>query len=451
MDCNSIIYDNVQLLEKIIPKLNLEEFEKRLVDAVIAKIEEYIRFISPTETVYIAFDGVAPKAKWEQQQSRRIRNTYLSSIKYGDETEETTPIFDKNKITPETDFMNYLSDRVEKHFNNSQQRYGVKTLIISSPNERGEGEHKLFDYIRLHKGEHLKDDVALYGLDSDLIMLSIFNIKYVNNIYIFREAPEFLRSSISLEIKLGETEPHFLDMLNLCQCILIEMKCKCSHPMRLYDYAFMCFFLGNDFLHGFPALNIRTHGLQVLMDMYRKHIGNSPEKSFIEVKTEKIRWDYVLSFIKELGKIERELLLREHSYRGKYDKWRFPESTPDEKRELVQNIPILYRELEKYICPTEKFWKERYEKVLTFGWNTPKTEEEADAIRNSIRKNYLEGLDWVYTYYTSGCKNWSYKSVGSMLLCSVMSSGLCLCSVLMCSELESEKKCSIYKRYIWEL
>ena len=36
--------------------------------------------------------------------------------------------------------------------------------------------------------------MVLYGLDADLIMLSIFHIEYQNNIFISREAPEFMKN-----------------------------------------------------------------------------------------------------------------------------------------------------------------------------------------------------------------------------------------------------------------
>jgi 5'-3' exonuclease len=75
MDCNSIIYDSLREIE--CEDSNLETI---LIEKVIQKIVYYIEFIHPTTTVFIAFDGVAPFAKMDQQRNRRYKSVMLSKI-----------------------------------------------------------------------------------------------------------------------------------------------------------------------------------------------------------------------------------------------------------------------------------------------------------------------------------------------------------------------------------
>ena len=91
-----------------------------------------------------------------------------------------------------------LSKKINYEFTLKEKQLGVKKIIVSTSQEPGEGEHKLFDYLR--KNDLTNDNIALYGLDSDLIMLSIFHMNYCNNIYNFREAPEFIRNSLPVSV-----------------------------------------------------------------------------------------------------------------------------------------------------------------------------------------------------------------------------------------------------------
>ena len=74
LDCNSIIYDVYRNIEN-----NNSDITNPIINAVIMKIEEYIETIQPTNIAYIAFDGVAPRAKLEQQRSRRYKSWYQNS------------------------------------------------------------------------------------------------------------------------------------------------------------------------------------------------------------------------------------------------------------------------------------------------------------------------------------------------------------------------------------
>jgi 5'-3' exonuclease len=401
MDCNSVIYDAVHTLEKNIDPLtpfDSNVFEIAVIEKVCEKIDEYIRYINPTTTVFIAFDGVAPFAKMDQQRTRRYKSAFMSKISFGAENKAT--LWNTAAITPGTAFMQKLSHRIEYLFKHSEQKYNVSNVLVSCSNEVGEGEHKLFQHLRNNRFNN--DYVAVYGLDSDLIMLSIFHLKYCKNVYIFREAPEFLKSSIPIDHDGKDTDPHFLDIRHLSSSILSEMNCKFADPQRIVDYVFLCFFLGNDFLPHFPAMNIRTHGIQALLDTYRITLGNQVDRFFVSKTTGKIQWKNVAVFLKDVAKNEHGFLLNEYFVRDKLDRRRFLETTPEEKSDALNNCPIIYRADEKYICPSETDWESRYYKTLF------RCDRSADNIKN-ICNNYLEGLEWVLRYYTENCPNWKWK------------------------------------------
>lgn len=404
MDCNSIVYDAVHSLEKRVNAGEIaqdSDLDTIIINDVIQKIDAYISIIRPSKTIYVAFDGVAPFAKMEQQRTRRYKSHFISNVQFTDAALPPPFAWNTSAITPGTRFMEKLSNRLNYHFKNSEQKYNVKSTIISSSDVPGEGEHKLYSYIR--DNNLINDNIAVYGLDSDLIMLSIFHLEYSKNIYIFREAPEFLKNSIPIDSR-GDNgnEPHFLDIRLLANSILSNMNCEHSHAGRIDDYVFLCFLLGNDFLPHFPAMNIRTHGIDVLLDMYRIYIGRHPDKFLVSRSSGKIYWKNLSLLVNEIAKKEHEFLMQEYFVRDKLDYRKFPETTPAEKEQVFINAPIIYRHDEKYICPSENHWEDRYYKLLFSTYRKP----------NHIKPiciNYLEGLEWVFKYYTGVCPDWKWK------------------------------------------
>jgi 5'-3' exonuclease len=396
MDCNSIVYDvyNSITKDKDRPSVGLYEFESVVIQRVIEKIEYYIDKIGPTNTLFIAFDGVAPFAKMEQQRTRRYKSNFMSTI-----GSQGPSIWNTTAITPGTAFMKRLSKEIEVAFKDKENIYKVKKIVVSCSNEPGEGEHKLFQYVRKNPAMS-NENIFVYGLDSDLIMLSIFHCDLCKNIFVFREAPDFIKSVGNLTFKLNDLL--FLDVGCLSKHILIEMACDSAEKHRIYDYIFICFLLGNDFLPHFPALNIRTHGIHIILNTYRKFIGNFPQRFFISIDNRVIQWKWVKLFFTELSKNEQEYMLGEYVARNKMDKYQWSYSSKDEQENVILNTPVIYRTDEKYICPSEKGWQDRYYRSLF-------SCERTHANLEKICTNYMEGLEWVFKYYTDECPDWKWK------------------------------------------
>ena len=210
LDCNSIIYDCVRTIE-----VDTNNYENKLIQAICEKIKYYINTIKPNHTVYIAFDGVAPIAKLEQQRTRRYKSHFINNI--------TSTILNKNNerwdttnITPGTNFMSLLDIKIKEYFKDPRD-FNVINLLISTSLDAGEGEHKLFEDIR-KDSEYLKQSTVIYGLDADLIMLSLNHIKYCDKIYLFRETPEFIKQ---IDASLNPNELYILDINNLLGCFFI--------------------------------------------------------------------------------------------------------------------------------------------------------------------------------------------------------------------------------------
>jgi len=400
MDCNSIVYDSVYSLEKTSPNTNREKFEQDIIDTVIAKIREYIAVISPTNVAYIAFDGVAPFAKMEQQRQRRYKSAYMSMLQFDDPTKPVlrssppTNKWNTSAITPGTQFMANLSRQVNEQLHNI--RIHNCRLIVSTSNDPGEGEHKMFEYMRNHTNP--TENVAVYGLDSDLIMLSINHAKLCRNIYITRETPEFGKI-LPANINPQANELLLLDTNLLCKSILTEMNCRPDDTRRVDDYVFMCFLLGNDFLPHLPAINIRRNGIQQILDIYSTHIGKYPDRTLTTTDpVVGLREEWVKVFFAEIARLEHTFLVEEYTYRNKLSASNFcslTKNTPKERENLFQKTPLIYRGDEHYICPTEEGWEDRYYRVILGKDPTPELVDE-------LCRDYIHMLSGVQKYYSSG-------------------------------------------------
>ena len=399
LDCNSIIY---QILHTTDFKNITESVSLSIIKSVCAQIESYIHLICPSNNIMIAFDGVAPVAKLEQQRQRRYKSAYQNDILRNIHKKVEPDPWNTAAITPGTVFMKDLSEYIGKHFNNPKT-YNVSNIITSASDIYGEGEHKIFEFIREHKEEHLQQTTVIYGLDADLIMLSINHLPCCKNIFLFRETPHFIQSITN---ELEPNENYLLDIPELTNKIVISM---CNNNMisteqaktKVYDYIFLSFFLGNDFLPHFPAVNIRTGGIDKMINAYKETIGKTNE---VLTDGKKIYWKNVRLLIHYLASYEESYLKQEYKTRDKKSKFFYPTDTPEQIFKKFELIPTYERDTEKYIKPFQPYWETRYYKAL-FNIQTDSNNER----RKQICINYLEGLEWTMKYYVSGCPDWRWR------------------------------------------
>jgi len=137
------------------------------VGSVVVALRNLFRDTVQAKRVLIAFDGLVPYAKIVQQRYRRMRHPDGPSD------------FDKHQISPGTRYMSALEDALRMVFPHCE---------ISGTDEPGEGEHKIFTWIRGMRPEERKN-VVIYGLDADLVLISVAQ-SFLGNIRLLREKQE---------------------------------------------------------------------------------------------------------------------------------------------------------------------------------------------------------------------------------------------------------------------
>ena len=115
-------------------------------NAVFDYVDKLIGIIKPKKFIYMAVDGVAPRAKMNQQRSRRFRaaieSTKGAEIEKGilkewkrlglEHPKENKKSFDSNTITPGTPFMAKLTEALKVIFSILKEDFYCTSTSISS-------------------------------------------------------------------------------------------------------------------------------------------------------------------------------------------------------------------------------------------------------------------------------------------------------------------------------
>lgn len=303
--------------------------EEEMMREIFKYTERVVNMVRPRKLLMIAVDGVAPRAKMNQQRSRRFRSAKEAAEKDEDKKEllkmlksqggghvaESTSdamnkkTWDSNVITPGTPFMDILAASLRywcAYKLNTDPAWAKMKVIISDATVPGEGEHKIMEFVRSQRQSPNHDPNTrhvIYGLDADLIMLGLAthepHFRVLREDVFFQESgPRVCRicgqkghEARECQGKAKEKDGHFdekdkapalkpfiwLHVSILREYLEAELYVP-TQPFRfdleraIDDWVFLCFFVGNDFLPHLPSLEIREGGIETLVTIWRENI-----------------------------------------------------------------------------------------------------------------------------------------------------------------------------------
>lgn len=259
--------------------------EEKIFADIFHYLEVLFRIIKPRKVFFMAVDGVAPRAKMNQQRGRRFRSAKEAEdkIKKALDKGEVLPTearFDSNCITPGTDFMVRLQDQLKYFVHNklsTDKLWQNVRVYLSGHETPGEGEHKIMEFIRSESRKPSHDPNTrhcLYGLDADLIMLGLTS--HEPNFSLLREEVRFGGKKSQKRITAPEeTTFHLLHLSLMREYIDYEFSEIRKHIGSDYDleriiddWILMGFLVGNDFIPHLPHLHINHDALPLLYKTY---------------------------------------------------------------------------------------------------------------------------------------------------------------------------------------
>ncbi|XWS73849.1 hypothetical protein CRYUN_Cryun02cG0164500 [Craigia yunnanensis] len=408
LDMNGIIHPCFHPEDQSLAPTTYED----VFESIYEYIDNLFRIVRPRKLLYVAIDGVAPRAKMNQQRSRRFRAAMDDEIAAAEEDRlriqfemEGKPVLpkvecevsDSNVITPGTEFMFRLSKKLEGY---------IESRLNSDPGWK---------------------EIQ----DADLIMLALATHEV--HFSILREFLHvwILREYLELDMKMTDAPENF----------------RFDLERIIDDFIFMCFFAGNDFLPHMPTLEIHEGAIYLLMTVYKEQFKNIGgylvDMQWVQDKKGGyVKLRRVEKFILLVGTYEEKIFkkrseLRERKLRrlcqysdiqdeeneigssdlprgmckdSSADKYELLRNTIDLKEKLKENLRTKSDLFKNGDVDTDRVrlgiagWKERYYKQQF----SADTKQEIEIMRKEIVQKYTEGLLWVLLYYFSGVPSWSW-------------------------------------------
>lgn len=349
-------------------KINFSQ-QMKLFKDVCDTIDKALVIVKPRKRLILCVDGPAPLSKQNQQRKRRFMSVQTNDS-----------VFDSNCITPGTKFTDHLTKYIDWHIrkkiSENDERWKGIEVIFSNEKAPGEGEHKLFNYIR--KYGHKEESYCIHGMDADLVMLSLGT--HMPKIFILREEPMKLAVQF-YAIDIGSVRQDMCDVMKWDE----EKGRKFSKESAIDDFIFMCFLVGNDFLPHIPGIEIIEGAIDFMLDVYKNTCMSYGHLTRKTDKGVKFRRRSFSVFIGTVSQYEKGVLEDKLEHKNKF----FPDP-------LLENNSVYVKG--KYELDIIKYHKDYYSKNLSEIEN-----------KEELCYEYLDGMQMVLSYYLEGATDWNWR------------------------------------------
>ncbi|XP_044728242.1 5'-3' exoribonuclease 1 isoform X2 [Chrysoperla carnea] len=424
--------------------------EEQIFKDIFHYLEVLFRMIRPRKLFFLAVDGVAPRAKMNQQRGRRFRSakeaeTLVEKAKAKGEILPTEARFDSNCITPGTLFMAKLHEQLKYFIVNkisTDKSWQNCKIILSGHETPGEGEHKIMDYIRYLRSQPGYDPHTrhcLYGLDADLIMLGLCT--HEPYFSLLREEVKF--SKKAKKTSVPEQITFYLLHLSLMREYLelefISLKDKLNFEYSIEniidDWVLMGFLVGNDFIPHLPNLHIHNNALPILYKTYMQVLPtfegyiNEGGKLNLErfgkflnelssIDTDAFEENYAdLKYFEDktgrrLENFEKPKTLEPFSFDNEEAEVTTSTSMKNDLIDLVSATDVMFSESENDASEGETddefFQREFKQHKNDYYMNKLEYANVTPEVLRSQAEGYVRAIQWNLHYYYNGCCSWSW-------------------------------------------
>ena len=383
IDLNGIFHSSAQRIyeygnnkpqhQSLIRKVNKNNLNQqiKMFEDVCREIDSILKLVKPRKRLILCSDGVAPTTKLIQQRSRRFKSA-----------QDNTSSFDSCCISPGTIFLDHLTKYIDFYIRKKiteDSQWSKLHVIFSNEKVPSEGEQKIMKFVRFNKIVNPSESYCLHGMDADLIMLAL--AANTSSFYILRE-----------DLYTPGNKFNLIDIVGVYDNLLKLMKWENEDKVKFHpnyainDFVLLCFTTGNDFLPNIPSIEIVEGGIDVMLDIYRKVCSEYGHLTRIYKNDIHIVKKSLEVFLGTISLSEK--ILMEEKLNGPTNYF---------EDEIIERNVLFNEDGTKYI---------NFKKYRDDYYNTNFVGGEVE-IKN-ICHEYIEGMQWVLTYYTKSVPSWKW-------------------------------------------